>query len=607
MAREPVAITEDFLLDHVGVYDIVGTKELLLRNEGIERLDEACAKKLVSLELLSLSHNALESLNHFQHLTNLVELNVNFNQIASLDTLQCFGLQKLYVANNKLTSIAHLRSFPQLVHVSVFGNQLTDFDGVMHTCRHLHKLRGLDLDGNPCARVKGYKYLVLSRLTRLKELDGDTIHALDRELLLEQQPLPPSCRPSTAPPAPPTTSSLTRMSSRSSLLDTVAEKEASLASLRGPVHLFRDDFLNNNSILLEYLAQGVDGHRPTQDSPASATDAALATPSSTFVGKMRQANPNPALEAVPLPSDAEDGGGRSAPCPMATPAPLATHSIVDPSDPHATIRKLLKHIEHLEASVDMYKSSASDATMERLLEANHRLRIENNNIPILQEEIQALKATLRHAPPDYNDSGETSAGTAKAASIKALQDENAALTRQVHKLRTMLATRQATDETMSAKQSKEEILDEAANVDVELTALIMQNEISLQVMRQTIQKTKLDLQQDRAARLTGHQRPSTSAGIERTGVADSGPRLSALSGAVRSPTTRRQLHTSAGHRPRPSSSSHHAPAEAIFNKTSKSKPSITKCPSVPEAPTSDVNDHDGTASNNNHAPDLLVL
>ncbi|RHY23609.1 hypothetical protein DYB32_009115, partial [Aphanomyces invadans] len=33
-----------------------------------------CAKKLVSLELLSLSHNALESLNHFQHLTNLVEV-----------------------------------------------------------------------------------------------------------------------------------------------------------------------------------------------------------------------------------------------------------------------------------------------------------------------------------------------------------------------------------------------------------------------------------------------------------------------------------------------------------------------------------------------------
>ncbi|KAF0701840.1 hypothetical protein AaE_016294 [Aphanomyces astaci] len=97
-----VAITEDFLLEHVGVYDIVGTKELMLRDEGIDRLDERCATQLVSLELLSLSHNKLQSLEHFQHLVNLVELNVNFNQISSLDSLQCFGLQKLYAANNKV-------------------------------------------------------------------------------------------------------------------------------------------------------------------------------------------------------------------------------------------------------------------------------------------------------------------------------------------------------------------------------------------------------------------------------------------------------------------------------------------------------------------------
>ncbi|KAF0757211.1 hypothetical protein AaE_004340 [Aphanomyces astaci] len=58
---------------------------------------------------------------------------------------------------------------------------------------------------------------------------------------------------------------------------------------------------------------------------------------------MRLANPDPTPDALVV-----DGGGRTPPCPMATPTPVATHSIVDPSDPHATIRKLLKHIEQLE-------------------------------------------------------------------------------------------------------------------------------------------------------------------------------------------------------------------------------------------------------------------
>ncbi|ETV70743.1 hypothetical protein, variant [Aphanomyces astaci] len=500
-----VAITEDFLLEHVGVYDIVGTKELMLRDEGIDRLDQRCATQLVSLELLSLSHNKLQSLEHFQHLVNLVELNVNFNQISSLDSLQCFGLQKLYAANNKLTSMAHLRSFPHLVHVSVFGNQLGDLDDAMQTCRHLLKLRGLDLDGNPCARVKGYKYHVLRRLPRLKELDGDTIHALDRELMHDQQQhsLVPGFRPSTAPPAPPIVSnsaSLRHLSSRSSLVDNGD-------SLRGPVHLFRDDFLNNNPILLEYLAQGVDDahnaahdYSPTSELRSTCPDAvaALAT-ASTFVDRMRLANPDPTPDALVV-----DGGGRTPPCPMATPTPVATHSIVDPSDPHATIRKLLKHIEQLEASVDMYKAAASDSAVTSLVDEITRLRIENNNIPILQAEIHQLKATIRHAPPNYDDDDNQQPGTINdsSKSVKALQAENAALTRQVKKLRTMLAARQATDDNHGPiKQSKEEILDEAAAVDVELTHLIMQNEISLQVMRQTIQKTKLDMQQDRVARL----------------------------------------------------------------------------------------------------------
>lgn len=45
-----------------------------MREEELEGLDESCAASLSSLEILSLSHNRLPSLEHFQHLVNLIEV-----------------------------------------------------------------------------------------------------------------------------------------------------------------------------------------------------------------------------------------------------------------------------------------------------------------------------------------------------------------------------------------------------------------------------------------------------------------------------------------------------------------------------------------------------
>ncbi|KAG9401229.1 hypothetical protein AC1031_009987 [Aphanomyces cochlioides] len=491
-------VTASLLLERAGIYEVLGTKELILRDEAIDEFEESCAKDLVSLELLSLSHNALRTLTHFEHLTNLIELNINFNHVESLDGLQCYGLQKLYAANNKLTSIAQLRAFSKLVHVSVYGNELSDLDAALHTCRQLVKLRSVDLDGNPCARTKHYKYQVLRLLPRINELDGETIHALDREMLLEQEPpLAPTPRTS-LPPGPP--------------IDL-----AEAAEIRGPVQLFRDEFLNNHPILLEYLAQGVQDADPPQ---ASADSMASPRPS-LFVDKMRLANPDPTA------ADQEQPQVSTPPkCPMAaTPTVVPSHAIVDPSDPNATIRRLLKHIDHLTSSLDASRAQASDQAIAALMEENSQLRIENSNIPILQDEITSLKYQLRHATQQTS---------------QPLEAENAALKRQIAKLRSMLATKEAD----SPELTKEQVLEEAATVDVELTALIMQNEISLQIMRQTIQKTKLDMLNDRVAQMTGHYRPSTSAGIATKAMPSPATPESPQSGRPR-----RRLHTSAGHRP----------------------------------------------------------
>lgn len=57
---------------------------------------------------------------------------------------------------------------------------ITPWDGM--TSRGLPDLRELDLDGNPCAQSRGYKHRVLRYCPRLRELDGDELGQLDRDL-----------------------------------------------------------------------------------------------------------------------------------------------------------------------------------------------------------------------------------------------------------------------------------------------------------------------------------------------------------------------------------------------------------------------------------------
>lgn len=48
--------------------------QLILRDEELTYVDEGCAQALASLEILSLSHNRLTSLEHFENFTNLIEV-----------------------------------------------------------------------------------------------------------------------------------------------------------------------------------------------------------------------------------------------------------------------------------------------------------------------------------------------------------------------------------------------------------------------------------------------------------------------------------------------------------------------------------------------------
>ncbi|KAG7394290.1 hypothetical protein PHYBOEH_005402 [Phytophthora boehmeriae] len=137
---QALMLTTDVVMNRAGVYDLLSLKELILRDEGLEGLEESCAQGLASLEILSLSHNRLTSLEHFQAFVNLIELNLNFNRIVSLENLQCSGLEKIFIANNQIVDISPLRRLLKLNTISVYGNQIADLDAALHTCRGLPKV-----------------------------------------------------------------------------------------------------------------------------------------------------------------------------------------------------------------------------------------------------------------------------------------------------------------------------------------------------------------------------------------------------------------------------------------------------------------------------------
>ncbi|KAL4160322.1 hypothetical protein PRNP1_000892 [Phytophthora ramorum] len=592
-ASSAITLTTDVVMNRAGVYDLLALKELILRDEDVAQMEDTCAQSLASLEILSLSHNRLASLEHFQHFVNLIELNVNFNQIETLDNLQCAGLEKLFLANNQIVDISPLRKLLELNTVSVYGNQIADLDSALHTCRGLPKLRALDLGGNPCSRdVEGYKFRVVRVLSRLKMLDGDKVTQLDKDLTEEFFASVHKssregnngfigARPYTAPAGAGSRGSLTA----ASLKPNGTDPFASNLMPRGNVRLFRDDFLNNHPILLEYMAEDA-GEMSTVEVEAAANhanaklssdedvDTDTSPTTSNFVDKMRSANPLSGREVeAAADASAESTILGDLKKLSLSPSVSTSHLGVDPSDPNTTIRKLLKHIEVLMETLATCKNHQLDAVSQSLLEENKHLQTENNNIPILQEQVQDLKKRLA-----VFESDPSATRVLETKRVKSLEQHNASLQRENTRLREMLLRQtQETEGSLNALKSPRippggeeatvtknqsdvmtapqrlahsELLDESALIDVELTELILQNEVSLELIRNDIKNTKKEweehFQQAKAAEKE-RVRPQTSLGLSNSSRSAAGS--DSFHGAAQNGATRnRRLHTSAGFR-----------------------------------------------------------
>jgi hypothetical protein len=167
-------------------------------------------RELVTLRVLSLSHNALCDISPVAELPALVDLNVNHNQITDLGpAFQCESLEVLFAANNRVSSIAGLE-LQHLRHLSLFRNDLSDLAAVVQVLEPLSSLRRFDIGGNPCAEDQSQCYGIVRTLAQLSQLDGEEVGDIDRALAEEffmcareagfnERPCSAKSRPKTAP------------------------------------------------------------------------------------------------------------------------------------------------------------------------------------------------------------------------------------------------------------------------------------------------------------------------------------------------------------------------------------------------------------------------
>lgn len=168
--------------------NIADIRQLLYRHKGLQSLstpDTVDFSQLISLRVLSLSHNHLSSIEPIAELPSLLELNVNQNRITDLaPALRCEGLEVLLAARNRVASfkIEEGEKHATLRRLSLFANDLAEPDELLRALQSLPALRTFDIEGNPCYSEASWRYSCLRAVPWLEELDGERLKPVDRQL-----------------------------------------------------------------------------------------------------------------------------------------------------------------------------------------------------------------------------------------------------------------------------------------------------------------------------------------------------------------------------------------------------------------------------------------
>ena len=129
-----------------------------------------------------LGSNQISELSPLQHLTQLIQLNLEQNQISDLSPLQHLTqLTQLYLWGNQISDLNPLQHLTQLIQLNLRWNKISDLVPLQHSTQ----LTQLHLGGNKVTEITLDFLNCFPELTEL-QLDGNPIQNVPRELFGKQ-------------------------------------------------------------------------------------------------------------------------------------------------------------------------------------------------------------------------------------------------------------------------------------------------------------------------------------------------------------------------------------------------------------------------------------
>jgi len=142
-------VTEAKLLELSGEHDISEVQALVLRDYQISKIQKSVISRLSRLNCLSLSNNLITTIDFLESLDGLVELNLNFNQISDVGSLNCLGLKKLFLSHNLLSDFDSLSHLTNIRELCLYENKIDNIaEGGFRPLINMRKLHSLDVGGN---------------------------------------------------------------------------------------------------------------------------------------------------------------------------------------------------------------------------------------------------------------------------------------------------------------------------------------------------------------------------------------------------------------------------------------------------------------------------
>ncbi|KAI9334738.1 hypothetical protein BDR26DRAFT_866682 [Obelidium mucronatum] len=157
-------------------------EELHLGNNNISRIADLGLYRMGQLKRLYLQGNKITRIDGLEHMTTLVELVLDRNQIKAADPssfLSLINLKELHIKENRLRSLSHFDCLPNLQYLFLNSNRINEVVEIEKM--KLPSLLEISLLSNTITRKILYRVVVVLRFPQIVMIDGRDVSEDDRK------------------------------------------------------------------------------------------------------------------------------------------------------------------------------------------------------------------------------------------------------------------------------------------------------------------------------------------------------------------------------------------------------------------------------------------